>query len=61
MEHPGGFKGLWEEKAQWRKDFDASKYCTISCLYKDRNIAMNKLIDSTDEIKPQDSLHREFI
>ena len=59
-EHPGGFKGLWEEKAEWRKSIDASKYCTVSCLYRGRNLAMNKLIES-GETPSVSQVHREFI
>lgn len=60
-EHPGGFRGLWEEKSQWRKDFDASSYCNVSCLYRSRNLAMNALIDAPDMPPAQEHVHREFI
>ena len=52
-EHPDGFRGLWEGAAQWRRDFDASTYCKCSCLYRDKNMAMNELIEG--------HLHREFV
>lgn len=60
-EHPGGFRGLWEEKTEWRKRFDASRYCKVACLYRDRNLAMNSLIDAPEMPPAQDHLHREFV
>jgi len=60
-EHEGGFRGLWEDFAEWRKDFDASVYCDCSCLYRDRNLAMNDLIDSSETPPVGDHQHREFI
>ena len=54
-EHAEGFLGLWRGQREWRKKFNASEYCKVSCLYRDRNIAMNKLIDAPEHV------HREFI
>jgi MoaA/NifB/PqqE/SkfB family radical SAM enzyme len=54
MEHEGGFKGLWEEKEEWRKNFKACDYCKIPCLYRERNLAMNEMIDAKHT-------HKEFI
>ncbi|MCU7936715.1 MAG: hypothetical protein KZQ99_17880 [Candidatus Thiodiazotropha sp. (ex Dulcina madagascariensis)] len=60
MEHPGGFRGLWEESGAWRKNLLASEYCDCSCLYRDRNHAMNELIDGIQEAGPA-HIHKEFI
>jgi len=60
-DHPQGFKGLWEDRSEWRKDFDASKYCDVSCLYRARNLAMNSLIDSGDCPDEPGILHGAFI
>ena len=60
-DHPGGFKGLWEEKAGWRLDFDASKYCQCCCLYQKRNNAMNALIAGEGEAPAGGHVHSEFI
>ena len=54
MEHPDGFRGLWEENAKRRRDWDARVECPVACLYRDRNLAMNQLIDDPP-------LHTEFI
>jgi len=59
-EHPGGFRGLWEEGDLWRRTLVASDYCTNACLYRDRNIAMNELIDGLQEEGPE-HVHKEFI
>jgi hypothetical protein len=61
IDHAGGFKGLWLEKAEWRRKFSAEKYCTCACLYRDRNMAMNELIDGPILVTQQNKLHREFI
>ncbi len=54
MEHPGGFRGLWEENAERRRTWDCRAECPVACLYRDRNLAMNKLID-------EPPIHTEFI
>ena len=51
---PDGFRALWEKGDAFRRNLDASKYCTCACLYRDRNLAMNRIIDS-------DQIHTEFI
>lgn len=61
-EHPGGFLGLWQEHADWRRGFDASKYCRCACLYRDRNLAMIDLIEGRHNPPPdQEWIHKEFI
>lgn len=63
-DHPGGFRGLWEDNEIWRRNFDASKYCDVACLYRDRNLAMNGIIDCAvpvEEIQNLTMLHKEFI
>ena len=60
-EHASGFHGLWDDFSTWRSKFDASKYCQCSCLYRDRNLAMNALIDGIGEPPAHDGVHREFI
>ena len=61
LEHPRGFRGIWEDNAEWRRSFDASIYCDVTCLYRDRNLAMNELIDAPTMTPAQDHVHSEFI
>ena len=61
LEHPEGFKGLWEENATRRREWDSREECRVSCLYRDRNVAMNRLIDSGETTTRSGVLHREFI
>ena len=56
LEHEGGFRGLWDANAERRRNWDSRKECPVACLYRDRNLAMNKLIDD-----PQTVVHKEFI
>ncbi len=60
-EHPGGFKGLWESFTQWRKEFDASQYCKVACLYRQRNLNINTMVDSATQVEQQEHIHKEFI
>ena len=60
-DHPGGFKGLWAEYADWRRKFDASKYCQCACLYRERNLAMNAIISGDDHASEERMVHQEFI
>lgn len=57
-EHPGGFKGLWTEKASWRRKLNPRTYCTNSCLYEKRNLEMLKIVESARAPK---QIHTEFI
>ena len=59
-EHPDGFRGLWDSFREWRRDFRPDQYCQCACLYRDRNLAMNDLIDG-DEVPVADHLHKEFV
>ena len=61
MEHEGGFRGLWEDQHGWRRTLNPSHYCKVSCLYKQRNLCMNSLIES--DVTPDEPgvLHSEFI
>ena len=59
-EHDGGFKGLWDSFREWRRDFRADQYCQCACLYRDRNLAMNELIDG-EETPAVEHLHKEFV
>jgi len=59
-DHEGGFKGLWDSFREWRRDFRADQYCQCACLYRDRNLAMNELIDG-EETPESDHLHKEFV
>lgn len=59
--HPQGFKGLWAQAANWRKDWDCREACQCACLYRERNLAMNSLIDSPDLPPYQEHLHDSFI
>jgi len=52
MEHPGGFKGLWEENEQWRRDLVARDYCKVACLYRTRNEGLIELMTPR--------MHKEF-
>lgn len=52
--HPQGFRGVWEEAEEFRKNLDPSEYCKLTCLYRDRNIVMNRIIDA-------EVIHKEFI
>lgn len=58
-EHPQGFKGLWNEYTEWRKKFDASEYCNVSCLYRERNLNIIKMLEG--DVKEQKCIHKEFI
>ncbi len=61
-EHPDGFQGLWADFREWRRDFRADEYCHCACLYRGRNLAMNKIIDSEEAPATCGSmLHQEFI
>lgn len=60
-EHAEGFMGLWNDYKIWRREFDASKYCKCACLYRDRNLAMNELIDGEEPQVQEGMLHKEFI
>jgi molybdenum cofactor biosynthesis enzyme MoaA len=60
-DYPNGFKGLWDAWAWWRREFVASEYCKTACLYRDRNLAMNSLIEASDEPPSQEHVHKEFI
>lgn len=61
-ESPGGFKGLWEDHVEYRKKWDSRKECQVSCLYRERNIAMNALIDGHHrQPNPEGIIHGEFI
>lgn len=60
-EHPKGFRGLWEDHAEWRRGMDASQYCQVTCLYRDRNLAMNALIDAPTMPAMQQHKHASFI
>lgn len=51
--HPDGFIGLWEENEDWRRDFVARDYCKVTCLYRDRNLSIAKLVKG--------QIHKEFI
>jgi len=55
LEHELGFAGVWKDSAELRKNWDARVECQVACLYRDRNLAMNRLIDAPDPI------HKEFI
>ncbi len=59
-EHPDGFRGLWDSFREWRRDFRADQYCQCACLYRDRNLAMNELIDG-EETPAVEHLHKEFV
>ena len=60
-DHDGGFRGLWSDYMIWRKHFRADEYCNCACLYRDRNLAMNELIDGPALITQPSKLHKEFI
>lgn len=59
-EHSGGFKGLWNEYSDWRKNFDASAYCKVSCLYRQRNLSIIDLLQK-DVVPSSTIIHKEFI
>jgi radical SAM protein with 4Fe4S-binding SPASM domain len=62
LSHPRGFKGVWEDTQDLRQQWDARTKCKVSCLYRERNLAM---IDLLDEPTPRptngDVIHPEFI
>lgn len=60
-EHPRGFKGLWQDFAGWRRNFNAAQSCKVACLYRERNMAMNALIDASELPESAECIHREFI
>lgn len=60
-EHPRGFLGLWEDNAAWRKSFNAKEYCTVSCLYRGRNLAMIDLINAPVQAEATQPIHAAFI
>lgn len=62
LEHPGGFRGLWEEAQEWRQKFRACDYCKVSCLYRDRNLEMIGMVEATEPPQPSpDIIHKNFI
>lgn len=48
------FPELWKSKEKMFREFDAKKTCTLPCMYDNRNIQINKLIND----KP---IHKNFI
>ncbi len=44
-EHPGGFRGLWEENEGLRRAFDPRQACPVSCLYREKNLTMLAMIE----------------
>ena len=60
-EHPQGFRGLWADHSAYRKQWDSREMCKVSCLYRDRNMAMNTLIDGDEASSPDGVIHKEFI
>lgn len=61
LTNPKGFRGVWEDNAAWRKSFNAKEYCTVSCLYRGRNLAMIDLIEAKEQVPATEAMHREFI
>lgn len=60
LTHPRGFAGVWEDAAEFRRGIVARDYCRNACLYRDRNLAMNALIDAPTMPPVQAHVHREF-
>jgi molybdenum cofactor biosynthesis enzyme MoaA len=56
IDDPDGFRGVWGASADRRRSWDARVECQVACLYRQRNLAMNDLVDSHVPIT-----HREFI
>lgn len=61
LTHPRGFRGVWEDNAEWRRKFNARDYCRVSCLYRERNLAMIDLIAAPTMPPKQDHIHESFI
>lgn len=61
LTNPRGFRGVWEDNAEWRKSFNAKQYCTVSCLYRDRNLSMIDLINAPVQADATNPIHKEFI
>lgn len=61
LTHPKGFRGVWEDNAAWRKSFNAKQYCTVACLYRDRNLAMIDLIEAPVQAEATHPIHASFI
>lgn len=52
-EHPEGFRGLWESKEIMRQTWDSRISCPVSCLYRERNLAMIEML--------KEPKHKDFI
>jgi molybdenum cofactor biosynthesis enzyme MoaA len=61
LQHPRGFRGVWEDNAEWRKSFNAKEYCKVACLYRERNLAMIDLIAAPTMPEPVTMSHQEFV
>lgn len=61
VQHPRGFRGVWEDNAEWRKALNAKEYCKVACLYRERNLAMIDLIAAPTMPPKQEHLHENFI
>ena len=51
----GGFKDLWARTAKFRDGLIPSDYCNTPCLYRDRNLAVMRMMGELPV------LHKEFI
>ena len=60
-DYSGGFKELWEGSVDWRQSFNAKETCTCACLYRNRNLSINELIDQDGEPAERKCVHSEFI
>lgn len=61
LEHPRGFRGVWEDALEFRRTMDPRKYCTVPCLYRERNLASIELIESPTMPPAQEHLHKNFV
>jgi len=60
-DHPRGFRGVWEDSADWRAKLVARRYCKVTCLYRERNLASLQLIGSCEEPEGGRWIHRGFV
>jgi len=53
-EHERGLLGVWQDSQKWRSEMKACDYCDVSCLYRERNLAMIDIVKG-------EQIHKEFV
>ena len=55
LQHPLGFRGVWQDADGFRRGLDPRTYCQVACLYEQRNRRMAEIVNGGD------MLHKEFV